>query len=234
MPNESEGRVRVAAACGIGFVVVGVASLILITASPPPGGGASAAELTAYYTDPGNGRLIQVAMTLSSVGGFLLLWFLSGLRRRLVGALGRGSLLPSVVFSGGVVFVAVLFAANAALATAPFDTSAALGFEPGVTRTLVEFTDWLYTFGTLGLAATVLATSLAILRTRFFPRWVAWAGFVVAALFAANAVYAAFDAPTRSTGTLGFELMLWVLVVSVLLLRRPSTSVAVPGRQAGK
>ena len=151
---------RVAAASGVGFVVVGVASFVLITASPFPSGGASAAELTAYFTDPGNGRLIQVAMTLSSVGGFLLLWFLGGLYRRLVGALGSGSLLPSVAFAGGTVFVAVLFAANA--------------------------------------------------------------------------VFAAFDAPTRSTGTLGFELVLWVLVVSVLLLRRPSTSVVVSPQQAGK
>ncbi len=224
---------RVAAVCGIGFVVVGVASFVLITASPPPGGGATAAEVTAYYTDPGNGRLIQVAMTLSSVGGFLLLWFLSGLRRRLTGALGSGSLLPSVAFAGGAVFVAVLFAANAVFAAAPSDTSGTLGFEPGVAVTLVELTDWFYTFGALGLAATVLATSLAILRTSVFPRWVAWIGFVVAALFAANAAYAAFDAPTRASGTLGFELMLWVLVVSVLLLRRPSTSVTVPGQQTG-
>ena len=82
--HEAEGRERVAAVCGIGFVVVGVASFVLITASPPLGGGASAAELTAYYTDPGNGRLIQVAMTLSSAGGFLLLWFLGGLRRKLI------------------------------------------------------------------------------------------------------------------------------------------------------
>ena len=46
-----------------------MASFVLILASPFPSGGASAAELTAYFTDPGNGRLIQVAMTLSSVGG---------------------------------------------------------------------------------------------------------------------------------------------------------------------
>ena len=52
------------------------------------------------------------------------------------------------------------------------------------------------------------------------------------AVFAANAAFSAFDAPTRSTGTLGPELVLWVLVVSVLLLRRPSTSVIVPGQQA--
>ena len=234
MAHEAEGRERVAAACGIGFVVVGVASFVLILASPPPGGGASAAELTAYYTDSGNGRLIQVAMTLSAVGGFLLLWFLGGLRRRLIGALGSGSLLPSVAFTGGAVFVAVLFAANAALAAAFSDTSGTLGFEPGLAATLVEFTNWLYTFGVLGLAATVLATSLAILRSSVFPRWVAWAGFVFVAVFAANAIYAAFDAPTRSTGTLGPELVLWVLVVSVLLLRRPSTSVIVSGQQAGK
>ena len=54
------------------------------------------------------------------------------------------------------------------------------------------------------------------------------------AVFAANAAFSAFDAPTRSTGTLGFELVLWVLVVSVLLLRRPSTSVTVSPQQAGK
>ena len=233
MPHEAEGRERAAAAFGIGFVVVGVASFVLITASPFPSGGASAAELTAYFTDPGNGRLIQVAMTLSSVGGFLLLWFLGGLYRRLVGALESGSLLPLVAFAGGAVFVAVLFAANAVFAALPSDTSGTLGFEPGVAVSLVELTNWLYTFGVLGFAATVLATSLAILRTRVFPRWVAWAGFVFVAVFAANAAFSAFDAPTRASGTLGYELVLWVLVVSVLLLRRSSTSVIVPGQQAG-
>ena len=225
---------RAAAACGIGFVVVGVASFVLITASPFPSVGASVAELTAYYIDPGSGRLIQVAMTLSSVGGFLLLWFLGGLRRRLIGALGSGSLLPSAAFAGGAVFVAVLFTANAAFAAAPSDTSGTLGFEPGMAVSLVELTNWLYTFGALGFAATVLATSLAILRTSVFPRWVAWIGFVFVAVFAANAAFSAFDAPTRASGTLGFELVLWVLVVSVLLLRRPSASMIVPGQQAGK
>ena len=226
---------RVAAASGIGFVVVGVASFVLITASPPPGSGAIAAEVTAYFTDPGNGRLIQVAMTLLSVGGFLLLWFLSGLYRRLIGALGSESLLPSVAFAGGAVFVAVLFAANAAFATAPSDTSGILGFEPGVAVTLVELADWLYTFAVLGFAATVLATSLAILRSRVFPRWVAWAGFVFVAVFAANAAFVAFEGAegSRASGTLGPELVLWVLVVSVLLLRRPHTFVTVPDQQAG-
>ncbi|MCH7584456.1 MAG: hypothetical protein IH941_04765, partial [Acidobacteria bacterium] len=131
------------------------------------------------------------------------------------------------------VFVALLFAANAVLAAAPFHTSGTLEFEPVVAATLAELTNWLYTFGALSFAATVLATSLAILKTRFLPRWVAWAGFVFVAVFAANAIYAAFDAPTRSTGTLGYELVLWVLVVSVLHLRRPSTSVIVAGQQAG-
>ena len=131
-------------------------------------------------------------------------------------------------------FVAVLFAANAVFAALPPDTSGTLGLEPGVGVTLVQLTNWLYTFGVLGFAATVLATSLVILRTSVFPRWVAWVGFVFIAVFAANAAFSAFDAPTRSTGTLGFELVLWVLVVSVLLLRRPSTSVTVSPQQAGK
>lgn len=224
MPHEAEGRERVAAACGIGFVVLLMAGFVLIIASPPPSGDASAAELTAYYTDSGNRRLIQVAVTLMSVGGFLLLWFLGGLSRRLIGALGRGSLLPPVAFAGGAVFVAVLFAANAVFAAALSDTSGTPGFEPGVAVTLVKLTDWLYTFGVLGLAATVLATSLATLRTSVFPPWVAWTGFVVAAL-------QFFMYPL--TGSPLFLLALWVLVVSVLLLRRPSTSVIVPRQQAG-
>ena len=57
------------------------------------------------------------------------------------------------------------------------------------------------------LAPLVLATSLVALRTRVFPRWLGWAGFVVA-----------FGC---LCGFLAGLFALWVVVVSVYLARRP-------------
>jgi hypothetical protein len=91
------------------------------------------------------------------------------------------------------------------------DDTGAFSVDPNTTRLL---TDAYYTFvfeTALPLAAPmVLAASLVFLRTRLLPRWLGWAGLVVAILCLA--------------GFLGIPMglfLLWVVVVSALLIRRP-------------
>jgi hypothetical protein len=55
----------------------------------------------------------------------------------------------------------------------------------------------------------VLATSLAALRTRIIPVWLAWIGFVIFVVFFTPAGFIAFLVSA-----------LWIIVVSVLLWRQ--------------
>ncbi len=107
----------------------------------------------------------------------------------------------------------MLFAGGAAQVVVPWGIS--LGQEPvpgaDVARFFPELSVVLLAlFGGFAAIAHVLATSVVVLRTGVFPRWVAWLGVAVAFVL-------------LFVGVLGMPLMLalllWLLVVSVLLLR---------------
>ena len=84
------------------------------------------------------------------------------------------------------------------------------------TRRLAEAAGFLlFVSGALAAILLVVAVSLAALRFGILPRWLGWAGFVVAALL------------PLAIGFIGFlVLFAWVLAVSVALaLRRPPSGV---------
>jgi hypothetical protein len=70
----------------------------------------------------------------------------------------------------------------------------------------------------VGLSALVLATSLAALRTRIVPVWLAWVGIAIVVVFFTPLGFVAFLASG-----------LWIAAVSVLLWRREESGLAVPG-----
>ncbi len=68
---------------------------------------------------------------------------------------------------------------------------------------------WLYRFANVCASVLVAATSVVALRTSVLPRWLAWAGFVVALI--------ALLHPLVPEATLLLR-VLWVLAVSVFML----------------
>ncbi len=201
---------RSAALSGVGFVVLFVGGVIPL--GDLLGSFAdSDATFAAYFASSANrvGNIVGGALLAASA--FVFVWFLHHLRQWLQPHDTRSPTLPNVMFSSGIVFVALLLVGTAALVTVP------------VTLTFAELTDdapfgtgqavlpqlgyvVLALFGMWAAGVVVAAATVAGRRSASFPRWLGWFGFVVTAflfLFGGTGGGAFFALPA------------WVLAVSV-------------------
>jgi hypothetical protein len=151
-------------------------------------------------------------------GCLLFAWFLSSLTRLLRRAPGGAGILPWVGFSGGVAFVVLLLAANAAyasVATAAFFMPT-FQLDLSVARVFSALSHWLSTQAAVAGSVMVAATALVAFRSDL-PRWYPWTSAVVAVLSALTVVLVA---PV-------FLFVGWVaLTAVVLLVRSPSATSA--------
>jgi len=203
----SPGSARLAAASGIAFVALFVAAAFVLDI---PGHDDSEEIVNAFYADSGNRARVLIAAYLLAAAGLSFLWFLAHLRGKLSAAEGEPATLSAVTFASGVVFVAMLFA-GAAAQSPTYAFSVDLFDEPQseLTRATIPHQGYsMLIFGLLAVALTVASTSLAIIRTRVYPPWLAWLGFAVAVLLLFGLLFLPMLA-----------LIVWVLAVSVVLLR---------------
>lgn len=181
-------------------------------------GNASNAEIEALFSDSGYRLRLFAGAYALAFAGIALLAFLAGLHERLR-MVENGAMLATIALGGGLLYVAMLFV------SAESFTGYAIGISVGELPQPIDVNlarvlsdggfGQLLIYGLFAAAALVLATSLLARRARLLPRWLANAGFGVAPLLLLGAVYMP-----------QFLVPLWVLAVSVALLRRPATSVA--------
>ena len=179
--------------------------------------GDSNATFIAYYDDEGNRARDIAGAYLLAAAGLVFLWFLASLRRRLRTTVDETSVLPSVVLGAGIAFVAMLFAAAASLATvnisitfgAIFDEESPVLGGPEM-AVLPQFGYvLLHVYGAFAASLMIAASSLAGSRGGLFPAWLIWLGYVAAFLL----LFAIASLPL-------FALPIWVLAVSLAILRR--------------
>jgi hypothetical protein len=209
-------RSAVGALAGLAFSLfffVGVAML-----NTPEG--ASDAELVAWWSDSGNQTAAVVSMYLFVLAGLCFLVFLVKLRSRLLAAEGGAGELSALVVASGVVFVSMLFVAAAARGLIGFAVKSPPADEslPGadVLRYVPQFGHAVTGTGALLAAAvTMAATSLLIVRTAVFGRWLAWVGGVAAlvVVVAAAVLSAVYVTPV---------LLVWTVAVSAAMTRSSS------------
>lgn len=198
---------RLAAASGVAFVMLMIAGFLVLDI---PGHDDSDALVNAFYADTGNRARVIVAAYLLAGAGLAFLCFLAHLRSLLRIAEGEPGTLSALTFAGGVVFVATLFAAGAAQGPT-YALSIDLYDEPPsqLSRALIPHMGYgMLVYGLLAAAFAITSTSLAIVRTAAFPRWLAWVGFAAAGLL----LFGVFFLPM-------IALPLWVLAVSFALFR---------------
>jgi hypothetical protein len=202
---------RFAPLTGVAFVVLVLVVFILEGETPDVDD--RAREVVDFYADnEGQTFFASVILALASV---LLIFFAATLR----GALRRGEeaagVLSVAAFGGGVV-AAAGFGVDAAFRFALADS--AEDIDPAAAQALnALFGDFFFPM-VVGLSALVLATSLAALRTRIVPVWLAWVGIVIVVVFFTPLGFIAFLASG-----------LWIAAVSVLLWRREESGLALPG-----
>jgi hypothetical protein len=162
-----------------------------------------------YFTDRQDSILTLNGLLLI-FAAFFFLWFVGVLHNVLQGAEGEGYGFSSVSLVGGLLFVALVLAGAAIEIIYPatlarfenFQQDAQVGFLS------LALSGWLYRFAFVGMSVLIAATSVVVLRTGVLPRWLGWAGLLVALV-----------ALLRFLGPLSAWLsLLWVVAVSVLMV----------------
>jgi hypothetical protein len=201
---------------GIVFVVLFVVGLGM---NNIPAADDSAAKIANFYNDSGDRAQVIISSYVLWLAGLFFLWFVASLRARLLAVEGAPGRLTSIVFGGGILFVAMLMVAAACFASIAGDIT--FGDENFVGLDGARFIPELgypilFVAGMFAAIAMIDAVSVLIIRTGVFPRWIGWFGF-----FAAIALlFAGFFLPM-------IFLLLWVLFVSVAMLRAPGAAPAV-------
>jgi hypothetical protein len=174
-------------------------------------------EILTYYED--HDLEATVGVVLHFLAGVAFLFFLAGFRNVLRAAEGAGAWLANVAFAGGVGGLAVLAASDAPVfsaASRAAEDPSSLTAESA--KTLFDLSGQLYLLAQPLLMAFIFASGIVIYRTQVLPRRLGWAGIVIGITLLV---------PPVSWATFGL-LLIWVLVVSVLLLRRGVGAPATP------
>lgn len=170
---------RFGALAGIAYVV-----LFLITfAVSGEGAGDTNAEITEYYADGGNRDRDISGYFLLVAAALMFLWFLAYLRVRLLRAEAEPGRLSALAFGSGVASAVLLMAAAAVFIT-PAGTveNAESDFvlDPNTVQIIGSLGYGLFVASVMVASLLVFATSLLAVRLLAFPRWMGYAGFVVA------------------------------------------------------
>jgi hypothetical protein len=166
------------------------------------------AETFAYW-EADRGRHQIIALLLTPLMGFLLIFFGAGLKRRL--ERGNGDSGHGIVAFGGALLAAAVFLLVAMLEGAM--TNAAHEGQRDAVYTLNQAHSYDWLGWNPAFAAMLLATGLGARRNGMLPRWLCWATIVIGASL------------LTPLGFFGFILMpVWLIVVGVLLSRSAPTS----------
>src|SRR6266542_6067008 len=181
-----------------------VAGLILLRNDPPSE--TAVAETFSYWLD-NRGQHQIIALLLTPLMAFLLIFFGAGLRRRL--ERGSGDSGHGTVAFGGVLLAAATFALIGMLEAAMTNAAHEGNRQAVYTLNQLHSYDWLG--WNAAFAAMLLATGLGARRNGMLPTPLVWATIVVGASL------------LTPLGFFGFFLVpLWLIVVG-LILTRPAT-----------
>lgn len=211
---------RWAGIAGIAFVVLYVGAFGLGIEV-----GQSDREILDYYDDSGHRAKEVVAFFVIAAAALAFVLFASGLRRLVAAAEGAPVTLGAIAWAGAVAYASLTLAGNAVSRATAFAAMETDVFELDAnTRRLFEAAGFLlFVSGALAAILLVVAVSLAALRYGLLPRWLAWAGFPVAALL------------PLAIGFIGFlVLFAWVLAVGITLVVRRRDELRSPAASAGR
>ncbi|TDO29999.1 hypothetical protein EV643_1428 [Kribbella sp. VKM Ac-2527] len=209
---------RTTGIAGIVFVALAVAIVIL-------GGDADFsrddAALEDFFVRDTRQAQAFTAVVLLPLAAAALLWFVAGIRSLLRAGDDGGGMLSSAAALGGGVFAATFLVgmttSNAVSAAMAFTD--AYQFDAGTARLTLILGIILTTASLAGAAVLVVATSLAGRRSGLLPTWFSRSGYVVAVLALFSVLLFAW--PIALVG-------LWMLTLSIMLLRGPKTIPAEP------
>jgi len=200
---------RYAPLTGIGAVVLWIVGTFLLEKDDRPDG-KSTAEFVAWVET--NDTAILTGAILFGFGVLLFLWMLGSLRSRLIVAEGGAGRLSAIAFGSGLATAICLMAIYLPHAQAAFDHE---NISDTSVDALVHQGDAFFAGVELFAIPLFVSTALASLYHAALPRWFGWFSLVLAVMLAF---------PPIGWLAVFVGLPLWVLIVAVLLFRRPATT----------
>ena len=206
-------ELRAPAAAGIaGLVFAGLFAASIALLYRTPAKGSTAAQIAAWYLQNQAKTLGLVGLYLAPFSGIAFLWFVAAVRNR-IGA-NEDRFFATVFLAGGILFVALLFAASAVASSLVvgvryLDQQPPTAAENELLRALAY--TFLFVYAIRAAAVFMIVSSTIGLRTRTLPRWLVLLGYIVALVQLFSVSY--------SRGFV-FIFPAWVAVVSLELLRR--------------
>jgi hypothetical protein len=163
-----------------------------------------------------NSQLFALGDYLSTLSLIAFVWFLGSLWSALRRAEGEPAWLSLVALASGLMIVAAASAGSGwPLAVFRRDQ----GLDPQIARLLFDQGNFAFANAWTMLASLSLATGIVSIRTQAFPRWLGWAGVLIAGgLLAARAVWASSGLVFVPFGLC----YLWLIAISIVLIRRAS------------
>jgi len=199
-----------ASIAGLLFAVLFTAALLLMRGSPLVT--ADDAELARLFAAGKDLSFVVGGLYLAPFAGILFLWFVAVIRDQVGEREDR--FFATVFFGSGLLFVALLFAASAAASALvvgvrylhlPPPSAADMGLMRALSYTL------LFAFATRAGAVFLISIATLGLRSRTFPNWFAWTGYLLGGVLLL--VVTVWD-------WIVLVLPAWVAIVSLFILRR--------------
>ncbi len=155
------------------LIAVPLYVLAFVLQGNPPSDHTDGSQVLAYATDHRGG--ILAAVYLAGLVLALALCVQAGLAQILRRAEGGDDLLAGLGLIGGVAWVSVVLAGLGFALALAYRAPAG---DPPLARSLLDLALLSFTLSGFPTALNVGAFSFLMLRTRLFPRWVAWLGFL--------------------------------------------------------
>jgi hypothetical protein len=177
------GLARWAALGGILYVVLFIIGVIVMF-DGEPGSDASPAKVIAYYSKSSHRDKVGIGWIIAGLGILSFLWFLAALRQAIRRLEGGDGFLTALTTIGGAVYATLAFAAiavNMGIRTMSDDTYHHTVY-PGLIHAADDASYVLHATGGAGASAMILAATIAAMRARSVPVWVAWLGIIAGLL----------------------------------------------------
>jgi hypothetical protein len=189
-------------------VLLGLLFLVgLVLLRNDPSSETGVAKTFSYWHD-NRGQHQIIALLVTPLIAFLLVFFGAGLRRRL--AIGAGDSGHGTVALGGSILAAAAFVVVAMLEAAM--TNAAHYGHVNAVYTLNQFHSYDWLAWNPAFATVLLATGLGARRNGMLPSWLAWVTIVLGISL------------LTPLGFFGFIILpVWLIVIGLLLARDPAT-----------
>jgi hypothetical protein len=221
---------RLGGVAGILFVVLAAVALAL-PGSPPKAD--EVGEIGTFLADKRD-EILASNYVLGVAFVFYLL-FVGALRSRLAATDRDGLRSGSTMLAGAATTTAMILAGAAVLSGAVFQVGAA--GDVNLNHALYDVSSDLFVASGFGLAAFFVGAAVAIASSGALPSWLAPAALAVALLnLVAPVAFFADSGFFAIGGAYGFIVpiasLLWVLVVSVVMVRGPAPAGQAPGTRA--